>query len=195
MRPELRFKVVMIGDTGVGKTAVVNRMSEGSFLTDHIPTVGSQFITMDLIVEGQKICFELWDTAGQEVYRSLVGFYARDASGALIVADLTLQSSFDSLPEWVKFIRTESPDVKIVIFGNKSDLIQQRVLSNAVFTKFAASNGVDFLEGSAKTGQNVADAFEKMGDLLLSSERNPDHPTDLNALIPLTEKKKKTGCC
>jgi small GTP-binding protein len=167
--PERRFKVVMIGDSGVGKTALVNRMSDDRFAPSHVPTVGSQFVTVSLTVDANDLVFELWDTAGQEVYRSLVSFYARDAKGAFVVLDITSTSSFNGLGEWVSFIRRESPSVKILVFANKTDLAGERRVNVQDIRDFAEANAVEFFEGSAKTGENVADAFERMGEELLTT--------------------------
>jgi small GTP-binding protein len=171
MPRETRFKIVMIGDSGVGKTAIVSRMSHNTFLLNHVPTVGSQFVAVDFNYEGRNCVFEIWDTAGQEVYRSLVGFYTREARGAFLVVDVTSESSFESLATWVRFIRKESPTVKIVLFGNKTDLAGQRAIPIENLEEFAREANCDFLEGSAKTGMRVREAFEKMAEMLAPEER------------------------
>jgi small GTP-binding protein len=196
--PAVRFKIVMVGDSGVGKTAIVSRMSEGTFLPGHIPTVGAQFVTGNLSIDGNRLPFELWDTAGQEVYRSLVGFYARDARGALLVVDVTSRQSFDSLAEWLKFVRGESPGVKLVLFANKIDMVEQRVLTNEVLKAFADQNGLDLFQGSAKTGQAVPDAFERLGDLMWkqAAEEKPVESAQSSSIaIGQGLQRQKSGCC
>jgi small GTP-binding protein len=152
----------------VGKTAIVSRMSQNTFLSNHVPTVGSQFVTLEWTMEDHLLIFEVWDTAGQEVYRSLVGFYARGAMGAFLVFDVTSQATFNSLATWVKFVRLETPNVKIVIVGNKTDLGRRCVTSERL-QELATENGCDFIEGSAKTGQNITEAFSKMAEMLVAS--------------------------
>jgi small GTP-binding protein len=185
------YKVVMLGDSGVGKTALVNRISEGVFVDSHVPTVGSQFIALPLEINKRKMTLELWDTAGQEVYRSLVGFYTREAKGAFLVFDVTQESTFEGLPEWIKFVNEQAPGVKIIAFANKTDLEDQRVVSAERIQQFGASQKVEVIEGSAKVGQNTTDAFEKMGELVVSSESNVAAAVTIKA----ETKKKKKGCC
>lgn len=187
-----RYKVVMIGDTGVGKTSVVNRMRENVFSPAHVPTIGSQFVSISLSIEGQKVMLETWDTAGQEIYRSLVGFYTREARGAILVFDVTLKNSFESLQEWIKFITNESPSVKILLFANKVDLVDNRVVSTDAIKKFAAANNLELIEGSAKSGQGVAEAFGRIGEVLLES--GPVDAPEAQSLIEVRDPKKKSCC-
>jgi small GTP-binding protein len=184
----------MIGDSGVGKTALVNRMSDNRFAPSHVPTVGSQFVTVSLTVDGNDLVFELWDTAGQEIYRSLVSFYARDAKGAFVVLDITSTASFNGLGEWVVFIRRESPSVKILVFANKSDLASERRINAQDIRNFAEANSVEFFEGSAKTGKNVADAFGRMGELLLTTVKLTADETP-NVELEVAETPAGKKCC
>jgi small GTP-binding protein len=192
MSDEFRFKVVMIGDSGSGKTAIINRMYHGVFRSSHIPTVGSSFVAITLKIEYADVILEVWDTAGQEVYRSLVGFYAREAKGAFVFFDVTSQSSFAALPAWIKFIRSESPSVKVILFGNKTDLSEDRRVSASQGEAFARANECEYIEGSAKTGINVSDAYGKMGKLLLAAARTvPFGPSR----VVLTAAADEGGCC
>ena len=194
MADEPHFKVVMLGDSGVGKTALVNRISEGVFNEAHVPTVGSQFIALPLEVNKRKMTLELWDTAGQEVYRSLVGFYTREAKGAFLVFDVTSEQTFNSLSEWVKFANEATPGVKIILFANKCDLEDQRTVQTAQIKQFAQTNNIDFIEGSAKTGQNTVDAFERMGEMMLSTEAAVQPKLDIID-DKKSEKDKQNKCC
>jgi small GTP-binding protein len=190
MADEPHYKVVMLGDSGVGKTALVNRISEGVFTDTHVPTVGSQFIALPLEINKRRITLELWDTAGQEVYRSLVGFYTREAKGAFLVFDVTQETTFEGLPEWIKFVNEQAPGVKIIIFANKIDLEEQRVVTAERIQQVAASHKVEVIEGSAKVGQNTTDAFEKMGELMMATESNV-----ASAVIIRPEPKKTSKRC
>jgi small GTP-binding protein len=194
MGEDPHYKVVMLGDSGVGKTALVNRISEGVFTDSHVPTVGSQFIALPLEINKKKMTLELWDTAGQEVYRSLVGFYTREAKGAFLVFDVTSETTYDGLPEWIKFVTEQAPGVKIIIFANKCDLESKRVIASEKIQSFAQLQKVELIEGSAKLGQNTTDAFEKMGEMLLTAESSG------LAAVPIRDElgqkgKKKGGCC
>jgi small GTP-binding protein len=185
----------MLGDSAVGKTALVNRISEGAFSESHVPTVGSQFIALPLEVNSKRMTLELWDTAGQEVYRSLVGFYTREAKGAFLVCDVTNDQTYQGLPEWIKFVSEQAPGVKIIIFANKIDLEEQRVIAADKLAEFAKSNGVELIEGSAKLGQNTTDAFEKMGELMLATGSSASVPVTIASSDLGKSKEKKGGCC
>ena len=188
-----RFKVVTVGDSSVGKTALVTRMSDEVFNQSYVPTVGSQFVTIPQKIDGRDINMEVWDTAGQEVYRSLVGFYTREAKGAILVFDVTSKPSFESLSHWLSFLEEQAGDAKVIIVGNKVDL-EERAVSSSDARQFADARGLMYFETSAKTGQSVVDLFEKMGELLLASSRDRvDMQTEKVELA--ASGKKQKGCC
>jgi small GTP-binding protein len=189
-----RFKIVTIGDSGVGKTALVNRMSEDVFHATHVPTIGSQFVNIPSTIEGNRMLFEVWDTAGQEVYRSLVGFYARGAHGAFLVTDVTTKSSFHSLSNWINFVHSEAPEVMILIFANKIDLADSRAVGTEEIAEFASQSRCEFLEGSAKTGFNVAEAFTKMGELMLRRPE-PKSAEQVRQVDTVREVVSEKECC
>jgi small GTP-binding protein len=184
------YKVVLLGDSGVGKTALVERVTEDIFQNCHVPTVGAQFISLEMEIAENKCILELWDTAGQEVFRSLVGFYAREAKGAIIMYDVTVKASFENLPKWIEFIRENSPDAQLLVFGNKIDLTDERLVLKEDAEKFTGSHNILFFEGSAKTSENVRDAFEKMVETL-SATASPVAPT----VTIEAGKHKKGKCC
>jgi small GTP-binding protein len=186
-----RRKVVLLGNSGVGKTALVERARDDIFQGIHVPTVGAQFISLELMRDAEKYILELWDTAGQEVFRSLVGFYARDAQGAFILFDVTERPSFEELPKWIEFIRENSPRAALILFANKIDLTEQRAVSREEAETFAANNGVTFFEGSAKTGENVNDTFEKMLELVTVGVKAGRDALVLEG----GEVGQKKGCC
>ena len=188
MSEDPHYKIVMLGDSGVGKTALVTRISESVFTEESTPTVGAQFIPLPVEIDKRKLTLELWDTAGQEVYRSLVGFYTREAKGAFLVFDVTSDASFQGLSEWIKFVTEQAPNVKIIIFANKCDLDNRAISSDAI-KEFANSHGIDVFEGSAKTGQSTVEAFEKMGEMMLDSEGNA--ASQIAIETPGDPKKKK----
>jgi small GTP-binding protein len=183
-------KVVLVGNSGVGKTALVERVSEDIFQSSHVPTVGAQFVSLELTIAGQPCILELWDTAGQEVFRSLVGFYARDAKGAFVLFDVSSPASFEDLGKWVEFISENAPDAKIIIFGNKIDLADAREVSTAQGRTFAEKHSAVYYEGSAKTGENVSETFDRMTELLATTGAAPQPRVELKP-----EKGKKKGCC
>jgi small GTP-binding protein len=184
------YKVVLLGNSGVGKTALVERASEDIFRASHVPTVGAQFISLELQAGGHPCVLELWDTAGQEVFRSLVGFYARDAMGAFVLFDVTTPKSFDDLGKWFEFIGENAPDAKIIIFGNKIDLADTREIGKAQAQELADKRHVLYYEGSAKTGETVNEAFDRMTEILASG----GSVTQTTIKLDSDPKKKKTCC-
>jgi small GTP-binding protein len=186
------FKVVLLGNTGVGKTALVDRISKNVFASNHVPTVGAQFISVEICVEDHPCILEVWDTAGQEVFRSLVGFYTREAKGCFILFDLTKQSTYAALGEWFTFIHQNAPDAQVILFGNKKDLLAEREVPPESIASFVQSMGCPYFEGSAKTAQGVQDAFDKMGELVFAMGAKREQ-----SFVELTaeETPRKGGCC
>jgi small GTP-binding protein len=186
------YKIVLLGNTGVGKTALVDRVSKDVFSQSHVPTVGAQFVSLEMCVDGHACILELWDTAGQEVFRSLVGFYTRDAKGCFILFDLTKEPSYAALPQWFDFIHENAPDASIVLFGNKKDLVNDRAIYPGSASTFATSKECSYFEGSAKTAEGVSDAFDKMAELVCTAK----NARDGNVVALDTQKiREKKNCC
>jgi small GTP-binding protein len=190
MANKARAKVVMLGDSGAGKTSLVQRMTRDFFSPEHNATVGGQFVSLNVTLNGETVPLDIWDTAGQEVYRSLVSFYARDAQGAMLVADPTEGAALLSLPKWISFVRAQVPAVKILLFANKGDLANRRVVTLEELEEFARQNDCAFAHGSALTGQGVADAFAKIAE---SIEEVPLEAPSEPRLRESDRKKEK--CC
>jgi small GTP-binding protein len=185
------YKIVLLGDTGVGKTALVDRISNNVFAPSHVPTVGAQFVSLEVRVEDKPCVLELWDTAGQEVFRSLVGFYAREAKGCFILFDLTKQGSYNDLSHWIDFVQENAPSAKVVIFGNKKDIVAEREVPRESAEAFAASHHFTYFEGSAKTAEGVSDAFDKMAELVFS----PQDGVEQAIVLTTGDGSKKKRCC
>jgi small GTP-binding protein len=186
------FKIVLLGDTGVGKTALVDRVSKDVFSLTHVPTVGAQFISVEMSVEDHPCVLEIWDTAGQELFRSLVGFYTRDAKGCFILFDLTKQASYSGLPEWFNFIQENAPETQIILFGNKKDLQNERQVTFDCVTQFAESKKCPYFEGSAKTAQGVRDAFDRMSELVVAKAKKRESSV---VTLMVNEESEKKECC
>jgi small GTP-binding protein len=186
------YKVVLLGSTGVGKTALVDRIANNLFNNSHIPTVGAQYVSLEMKVEDESCTFELWDTAGQEVFRSLVGFYTREAAGVFLLFDLTDPQSYKDLIEWLKFLQENAPTAKVIIFGNKSDLTEEREVAAETADEFATSHSCFYYEGSAKTGFGVRDAFDKMAEIVFTKDEHRKASTVELTARPKNAKKK---CC
>jgi small GTP-binding protein len=189
------FKVVLLGDTGVGKTAVVDRVSKNLFRTNPAPTVGAQFVALDMIVDGERCVLELWDTAGQEVFRSLAGFYTREARGAFLVFDVANIATFESLEQWSEFLKHNAPGAKVILFGNKCDLTEDRTITAAQVDPFAQRHGFLYAEGSALTGRGVGDAFDRMAQIVFEKEPRAPRANVGLTVEKAVQAKPKRDCC
>ncbi|MCO5583030.1 hypothetical protein L7F22_036936 [Adiantum nelumboides] len=155
-----RFKYIIIGDQGVGKTNLIYRFTGKPFDSIHEPTIGAEFGTRTVDVEGKRIKLMIWDTAGQERFASLVKSYYRGAAAAVLVYDITRRETFNHLASWLKDAWEHgSRSMVVVLVGNKSDLERMRAVSTEEGEQFAKQNGLIFLEASAKTAEHVNEAF------------------------------------
>ncbi len=169
---EYILKIVLLGDTGVGKTSLVYRFIENRFSTDFKSTLGVNLLKRTVEVEGNQVTVQIWDLGGQEAYKRLRKLYLDGASGALLVYDVTNTASFDHLTEWFNsFIETRSGRPAVLI-GNKVDLKENKKVSTEQGKTFSNEKQcVEFIEASAKTGENVEAAFK---NLIKSSLKLPE---------------------
>ncbi|XP_068380136.1 ras-related protein Rab-26 [Eschrichtius robustus] len=158
---DVAFKVMLVGDSGVGKTCLLVRFKDGAFLAGtFISTVGIDFRNKVLDVDGMKVKLQIWDTAGQERFRSVTHAYYRDAHALLLLYDVTNKASFDSIQAWLTEIQEYAQhDVVLMLLGNKVDSAQEHVVKREDGEKLAKEYGLPFMETSAKTGLNVDLAF------------------------------------
>ena len=154
------FKVVLVGDSGVGKSCLLSRFAWDQFSLDSKSTIGVEFATKSVMIEGQTVKAQLWDTAGQERYRAITTAYYREAVGAVIVYDITKEDTFKSVEKWVQDVRNNtSREVCIMLVGNKCDLRKERAVTTEMGKLFARNNELSFLEASALDSTNVESAF------------------------------------
>jgi len=154
------FKYIIIGDTGVGKSCLLLQFTDKRFHPAHDLTIGVEFGARLINIEGKEIKLQIWDTAGQESFRSITRSYYRGAAGALLVYDITRRETFTHLTSWLEDARQHSSsEMTIMLIGNKSDLETKRAVTFEEGEQFAKENGLIFLETSAKTSQNVEEAF------------------------------------
>ncbi|XP_029308201.1 ras-related protein Rab-42b [Cottoperca gobio] len=162
---QYQFRIIMLGDSTVGKSSLLKRYTEDMFLESINQTVGVDFYVHFLEVEpGVRVKLQFWDTAGQERFRSVTRSYYRNSVGGMLVFDMTNQASFDHITEWHAEVceRVQPHKVLFVLVGQKSDQDAQgeRVVSREEAEKLAGQLGVPYVEASAKSGHNVKDAFE-----------------------------------
>lgn len=158
------FKIVLLGDSGVGKSNLVFRFTKNEFNKDSKSTIGVEFATKTVQIEDNKLVkAQIWDTAGQERYRSIASSYYRGAVGALLVYDVTDRNSFNHVPMWLKEVEENAEkDCLIMLVGNKMDLNDQRTVFVRDGRSFARKNGLAFIETSALDATGVDTAFQRI---------------------------------
>ena len=181
---DLSFKIIVIGNSGVGKSCLALKATKNIFEEQFMSTVGFEFFAFNLKINDKIIKLQIWDTCGQEVYRSLISNFYRSSSMAIIVYAIDNQESFDDLDSWVKQLKTHSgPNVKIFIIGNKNDLEDRRVISKEKGEEFVKNNGFHkFMETSAKRGFNAKELFIESAKLLYNDYVKLHKDSDLMKL-------------
>lgn len=155
------FKVVLIGDSGVGKSNILSRFTRNEFCLESKSTIGVEFATRTLQVEGKTVKAQIWDTAGQERYRAITSAYYRGAVGALLVYDITKRPTFESVQRWLRELRDHADsNIVIMMAGNKSDLKHLRAVSTDDAQTLAEKENLSFLETSALEAYNIEKAFQ-----------------------------------
>ena len=158
IKEEEKFKVVVVGDSGVGKTNLIKRFISNEFSLDSKATVGVEFISKNYNINNKIIKIEIWDTAGQERYKSITSAYYKGAKGAMIVYDVTNQTSFNNIDKWYFEIKEKaSKNINLMLIGNKTDLNKVICREDAINT--AKSLNIPVMETSANNSSNVKEAF------------------------------------
>ncbi|KAI5899170.1 ras-domain-containing protein [Schizophyllum commune H4-8] len=202
------FKIVLIGDSGVGKSNLLSRFTRNEFSQDTKSTIGVEFATRSITVEGKILKAQIWDTAGQERYRAITAAYYRGAVGALLVYDISKRGSYENVQRWLKELRDHADsNIVIMLVGNKSDLKHLRAVPTDEARAFAAENGLSFIETSALDASNVDSAFETnltdiyriVSSRTLESSANPIEAPSGNTVSvgPSLDSnaKQSNGCC
>lgn len=157
------FKVVLIGDSGVGKSNLLSRFTRNEFNLESKSTIGVEFATRSIQVEGKTVKAQIWDTAGQERYRAITSAYYRGAVGALLVYDITKHLTYESVERWLKELYDHAdPHIVVMLVGNKTDLESERSVPSEEAQDFAEKNGLLYLETSALESTNVEAAFNNV---------------------------------
>ena len=157
------FKIVLIGDSGVGKSNLLSRFTRNEFNLESKTTIGVEFATRSILADSKLIKAQIWDTAGQERYRAITSAYYRGAVGALLVFDISKSSSFENIEKWLKELKEHAdPKMVVMLVGNKSDLRHLRAVKTEDAASFAEKNGLAFIETSALDSSNVEVAFQRI---------------------------------
>ena len=195
--PTMTFKILTIGESGVGKTCVLRRFVENKFLKNHLATIGIDFKTKTLNINNQEIKLKIWDTAGQERFRNITTQYYKGADGIVLVYDVTDESSYEKIRDWMEQIlsNTQQEEIGLVLLGNKCDM-EPRVVTEDMRKKMAEELKISYYETSALTGQGIKEAFEELTmDIMKKrgvSEGNNPGGVELNSK---KKKKEKSDCC
>jgi small GTP-binding protein len=161
---EYAFKLILGGEGGVGKTSMVHRFVENSFLTDYKSTIGTSIMKKECNFEGleSKVRFVIWDLAGQAQFKRVRQSYLSNAEAGILVFDVTRKDTFDNLENWFKESLDVSPTISLILVGNKIDLVEDRVISTEEGEGLAKKLNLSYIETSAKTGANINDAFKML---------------------------------
>ena len=165
------FKIVLLGDSCVGKSCVLVRFADDDFVENYSATIGVDFRFRSLQLQGRKIKLQIWDTAGQERYRTITNAYYKGAEGIILVFDLFKKQTFQNLDVWLKEVEKHGkPDVEILIIANKHDLLAQGEVpevSDQEIKEFESRTGKKVFYASAKSGENVESTFLKLTEILI----------------------------
>jgi len=201
-RKKVLLKIIILGDSGVGKTSLMNQYVNKKFSKQYKATIGADFLTKEAMIDDKSVTMQIWDTAGQERFQSLgVAFY-RGADGCVLVYDITDKKTFDSIAGWKEEFLTQSAPVNpeefpFVLIGNKSDLADtQRGVSKGAASSFGNEHNMPFYEASAKDATNVGSAFMDIAKKALTREA-ANQPIYVPSTVDVsqTSKKKSGGCC
>jgi Ras-related protein Rab-1A len=195
------FKLLLIGDSGVGKSCLLLRFADNTYTESFISTIGVDFKIRTLEIDGKTIKLQIWDTAGQERFRTITSSYYRGAHGIIVVYDVTDTVSFNNVKQWLGEIdRYACAQVNKLLVGNKADLVEKKVVSHEEAKGFADSIGISFLETSAKSSQNVEEAFLTMTRQIkerVARDQSGGGGDQNKIKVSRNPQKieKKSGCC
>lgn len=193
-----QFKLVLLGESAVGKSSLVLRFVKGQFHEYQESTIGAAFLTQTVCLDDATVKFEIWDTAGQERYHSLAPMYYRGAQVAIVVYDITTPESFNRAKTWVKELqRQASPNIVIALAGNKVDLEDKRMVEETDAKTYAQENGLLYIETSAKTATNVNELFLAIAKKLPKSDTTGPSGQSRQRGVDLNQENQpeSAGCC
>mmetsp|Transcript_25179 Transcript_25179/g.37047 ORF Transcript_25179/g.37047 Transcript_25179/m.37047 type:complete len:211 (+) Transcript_25179:51-683(+) len=192
------FKLVLIGDSGVGKSCLLLRFADDAFTESYISTIGVDFRFRTVKIDKKTVKLQIWDTAGQERFRTITSAYYRGADGIIMVYDVTSMDSFDHVNDWLKEVnRYSSEGTCKLLVGNKCDRLADKTVTAEQAKEFADELGIAFLETSAKSAKNVEEAFLTMaGELIKQREARGGNASSSKEKLDLkAEKANAGGCC
>lgn len=198
---DLLFKLLLIGDSGVGKTSILFRFSDDAFTPTFISTIGIDFKIKTIELRGKRIKLQIWDTAGQERFHTITTSYYRGAMGIMLVYDITNAKSFDNIQKWLRNIDEHAnEDVEKMIVGNKCDMEDRRIITKEKGEAIAREHGIRFMETSASSNINVERAFLELAKAILDNQTADQERQDSQDRVNIarSEHQKSTltsRCC
>ena len=203
-KEDYKIKIIVVGDSGVGKTNLINRFASDKFDTNSKATIGVEFVYKTLKINKEVIKIEVWDTAGQERYRAITSSYYKGAKGAIIVYDITNEDSFNNVESWMNEVTKKGQrDIQFLLLGNKKDLVNDREVSEEKGIEKARELNMHLFEASALEKTNVNEAFnylmrEIYTEIRMQKNRNVsdnDEKIDQAGIALNTNKKEKKKFC
>ena len=202
-KPQIKLKLLIIGDSSVGKTSMLLSYTDNYFPESHLATIGVEYKVKEIQTDKYNISLQIWDTAGQERFRSITKSFFRNTNGIIFVYDITCRKSFQSVKEWIKDSELHDNGFEKILCGNKIDLKEKREVNFDELEEFGMKKKIEVMEISAKERININDAFQKIINLILSNKTdkeiidefgNKNNNNDIN-LDKNNTKKRKQGCC
>ncbi|XP_077291312.1 RAS oncogene family member Rab35 [Arctopsyche grandis] len=193
------FKLLIIGDSGVGKSSLLLRFADNTFSGSYITTIGVDFKIRTIVIDGQRVKLQIWDTAGQERFRTITSTYYRGTHGVIVVYDVTSGDSFANVKRWLQEIEHNCDVVNKVLVGNKNDTPERKVVITEDARRFADSMGIPLYETSAKDNINVEEMFLQVTKMVLLSKLEMKERQNVNAQSDTVNlrrsQNKKRKCC
>ena len=201
---KINLKILILGDSSVGKTSLLLKYTDGYFPTIYVATIGVEYKIKKITINNININLQIWDTAGQERFRSITQSFIKGADGILYVYDITQKKTFDDLKTWISQSEESAEGFKKIIVGNKVDLEDERVISKEKLQKFCDDRNIQGFEVSAKIGKNLSECFEALAKLIVG-DKTKDELIQTYTIVSKgrgvsinskkKDKKDKKKCC
>lgn len=195
-KKEYSFKIIVLGDSGVGKTSLLDRFSQDKFTPSYITTIGVDIINKKLNIGNDIVNLKVWDTAGQERYQTLTKQFFQNVDGVVLVLNLLSLESFEKLEKWLELIRNQEQTLELIVAGNKCDCNEdERLVKLTDIETFVQEQQLEYLETSAKTGYNVEKLFKTLTKKILKRKGIKCELKDSIIIEQQQQKKKKKSTC
>lgn len=192
---DFMFKLLIVGESGVGKTCMLLQYADSVFEENFLSTIGVDFKVKLIDVDDKKVKLQIWDSAGQDRFRNITASYYRNSSGMIIVYDVTNHSTFDKISDWVEEVRRFAPDVPLLLVGNKCDLDDKRQVTFEEGKELSEKLHTFFFETSAKTAYNINKIFDELSrELIVDLQKKPKQESTKQVNLLETSKKPKKCC-